>query len=51
MTSIVYAVKGRGRQILYLGFMTYFVAMFFYFGKGNGHKGGFSIERYTNALW
>lgn len=51
MSSIVYAVKGRGRQILYLGFMTYFVAMFFYFGKGNGHKGGFSIERYTNALW
>ena len=51
MTSIVYAVRGRTRQILYLGFMTYFVAMFFYFGKGNGDKGGFSTDRYTNALW
>ena len=51
MTSIVYAVKGRTRQILYLGFMTYFVMMFFYFGKGNGAKGGFSMDRYTNALW
>ena len=51
MTSIVYAVRGRTRQILYLGFMTYFVAMFFFFGKGNGDKGGFSTDRYTNALW
>lgn len=51
MTSIVYAVRGRTRQILYLGFMTYFVAMFFYFGKGNGAKGGFSSDNYTNALW
>ena len=51
MSSIVYAVKGRTRQILYLGFMTYLVAMFFYFGKGNGAKGGFSSDRYTNALW
>ena len=51
MSSIVYAVKGKKRQILYLGFMTYFVMMFFYFGKGNGAKGGFSMEKYTNALW
>lgn len=51
MTSLVYATKGRTRQILYLGFMTYFIAMFFYFGKGNGAKGGFSSDRYTNALW
>lgn len=51
MTSIVYAVKGRARQVLYLGFMAYFVAMFFYFGKGNGAKGGFSTDRYTNVLW
>ena len=51
MSSIVYAVKGRTRQILYLGFMTYLVAMFFYFGKGNGAKSGFSSDRYTNALW
>ena len=51
MTSIVYAVRGRARQILYLGFMAYFVAMFFYFGKGNGAKGGFASDNYTNALW
>lgn len=51
MTSLVYATKGRARQILYAGFMTYFVAMFFYFGKGNGTKGGFSADRYTNVLW
>lgn len=51
MSNLVYAVKGRRRQFLYLGFMTYFVAMFFYFGKGNGDKGRFSSDKYTNALW
>ena len=51
MTSIVYAVRGRTRQILYLGFMTYLIAMFFYFGKGNGDKGSFTIDKYTNVLW
>ena len=51
LTSIVYAVNERTRQMLYLGFMTYFIAMFFYFGAGNGHRGGFTTNRYTNALW
>ena len=51
LSNLVYAVKGRGRQMLYLGFMMYFVAMFFYFGSGNAHRGGFTTERYKNALW
>lgn len=51
LSNLVYAVKTRNRQILYLGFMTYFIAMFFYFGSGNGHRGGFTSERYDNALW
>lgn len=51
LPSIVYAVQDRFRQILYLGFMTYFSLMFFYFGSGNGHKGGFTSDRYQNALW
>lgn len=51
MSSLVYALRGKARQVLYLGFMTYLVAMFFYFGKGNGNKGGFTSDRYTNALW
>ena len=51
LSNLVYAVQGRARQILYLGFMTYFVAMFFYFGSGNGHRGSFTSERYNNALW
>ncbi|KIA89403.1 EpsG family protein [Kaistella jeonii] len=51
MSNLVYAVKDRTRQILYLGFMTYFIAMFFYFGSGNGHRGSFTSERYNNALW
>lgn len=51
MTNIVYATRDRARQILYIGFMTYLVAMFFYFGKGNGDKGSFTKDRYTNALW
>ncbi|WP_027376013.1 EpsG family protein [Kaistella palustris] len=51
LSNLVYAVPKRPRQILYLGFMAYFVAMFFYFGSGNGHRGGFTTERYQNALW
>lgn len=51
LSNLVYAVKDRTRQILYLGFMAYFIAMFFYFGSGNGHRGGFTSERYQNALW
>lgn len=51
LSNLVYAVKDRTRQILYVGFMTYFIAMFFYFGSGNGHRGGFTTERYDNALW
>jgi hypothetical protein len=51
LSSLVYAVKDRTRQVLYLGFMTYFIAMFFYFGSGNGHRGSFTSDRYNNALW
>lgn len=51
LTSLVKAVEGRTRQVLYLGFMAYFIAMFFYFGSGNGHRGGFTVDRYNNALW
>lgn len=51
LSSLVYALDGRRKQILYYGFLAYFVAMFFYFGKGNGHHGAFTIDRYTNVLW
>ncbi|QDP85023.1 EpsG family protein [Chryseobacterium sp. SNU WT5] len=51
MSNLVYAVREKTRQILYIGFMSYLVAMFFYFGKGNGDRGGFTSDRYTNALW
>lgn len=51
LTNLVKAVEGRTRQVLYLGFMAYFIAMFFYFGSGNGHRGGFTVDRYNNALW
>lgn len=49
--NIIYAVKDRFRRTLYAGFMTYFVMMFFYFGSGNGFRGGFVSDRYKNALW
>ena len=51
LPNIVYAVQDRFRQVLYLGFMTYFSMMFFYFGSGNGYKGRFTSEGYQNALW
>ena len=51
MPNLVYAVRDRTKQILYVGFMSYFVAMFFYFSKGNGYRGGFTSDRYNNALW
>ena len=51
LPNIVYAVQDRFRQILYLGFMTYFSMMFFYFGNGNGFRGSFTSDRYQNALW
>ncbi len=51
LTNLVRAVEGRTRQFLYFGFMAYFIAMFFYFGSGNGHRGGFTVDRYNNALW
>lgn len=51
LSNLIYAVKDRNRQILYLGFMAYFISMFFYFGSGNGHRGGFTSERYDNVLW
>lgn len=51
MPNLVYAVRDRVKKTLYVGFMTYFVMMFFYFGRGNGHRAGFTSDRYTNALW
>ena len=51
MPNIVYAVRDKTKQLLYFGFLTYLTMMFFYFGKGNGHKGRFSSEYYDNALW
>ena len=51
LTNLVYAVQGRARQFLYFGFMAYFIAMFFYFGSGNGHRGGFTSDRYKNVIW
>ena len=51
LSNLIYAVKERSRQILYFGFMTYLVAMFFYFGSGNGQRGNFTSDRYYNFLW
>ena len=51
LSNLIYAAKENTRQFLYLSFMAYFVAMFFYFGKGNGHKGSFTTDRYDNQLW
>lgn len=51
LSNLVYATKGRTRQFLYFSFLAYFVAMFFYFGQGNGDKGQFTTDRYDNALW
>ena len=51
MSNLIYSVRDRVRSFLYVGFMTYLVIMFFYFGKGNGYKGSFSSDRYTNVLW
>ena len=50
MPSIVYAVNEKVKQILYLGFMTYLTMMFFYFGKGNGDAGRFTMGKYNNVL-
>ncbi len=51
LPNLVYAAKDRVKNLLYIIFITYVTLMFFYFGKGNGHKGAFTSERYTNALW
>ncbi len=51
MANIVYAVRDQARQILYAGFMTYLVAMFFYFGKSSGDRARFTSDKYTNVLW
>ena len=51
MPSIVFAVKDQVKQVLYMGFMTYFTMMFFYFGKGNGDKGRFTAGKYYNVLF
>ncbi len=51
LSNLVYAVNYKSRQFIYVSFMAYFVAMFFYFGSGNGHRGSFTWDRYQNALW
>lgn len=51
LSNLIYAVNYKNRQFIYISLMAYFVAMFFYFGSGNGHRGGFTIDRYQNALW
>lgn len=51
LSNLVYAVNYKNRQFIYYSFMAYFVAMFFYFGSGNGNRGNFTSERYQNALW
>lgn len=51
MPNIVYAVRDEVKRMLYIGFMAYFTMMFFYFGKGNGARGGFGWDNYKNAIW
>ncbi|UOE40815.1 EpsG family protein [Chryseobacterium suipulveris] len=51
LPNLVYAVRDQARRFLYIGFVSYFVAMFFYFGQGNGDRGKFTLGRYTNKLW
>lgn len=51
MPSIVYAVRDSTKQMLYGGFLIYFTLMFFYFGKGNGFKGNFTIGKYNNVFF
>lgn len=51
LSNLIYAVNNKSRQFIYFSFMAYFVAMFFYFGSGNGNRGNFTSERYQNALW
>lgn len=51
LSNLVYAVDYKARQMLYYSFLAYFVAMFFYFGSGNGDKGRFTSDKYKNALW
>lgn len=51
LPNLVYATRDRVRNMLYVGFMTYFTMMFFYFGMGNGDRGRFTAGKYQNALW
>lgn len=51
LPNLVYANQERVRNMLYLVFISYLTMMFFYFGRGNGHRGSFTTERYKNALW
>src|SRR5690606_33911120 len=44
LSNLVYAVNYKSRQFIYVSFMAYFVAMFFYFGSGNGHRGSFTWD-------
>ncbi|QCX53301.1 EpsG family protein [Elizabethkingia sp. JS20170427COW] len=48
--NIMYAVKDEVKRVLYLGFTTYLIAMYFYFGKGSGQGGNFG-PNYQNVLW
>lgn len=51
LPNIVYAVRDQAKRVLYFGFITYFVMMFFYFGKGNADRGRFTNGKYNNVLW
>lgn len=51
LPNLVYAVRDSVKRMLYFGFMTYLIMMFFYFGRGTADRGRFTAGKYQNVLW
>lgn len=51
LPSILYVLKDQVKVLIYSCFVGYLTMMFFYFGKGTGDAGYFTIGKYRNALW
>ncbi|MGC4128918.1 MAG: EpsG family protein [Bergeyella sp.] len=49
--GVIMAVENSTKQMLKIGFVTYFLLFFYAFSKVNAEKGGFTSDRYDNILW
>lgn len=49
--NIIYSIPGLNRKTVMYGFLSFFIVLFFYFGKVTAGRANFTYGKYQNILW